>query len=80
MHLTRGLVDAFLKLEHVFLDFLPGNRVPSIHRVCCPRGHSLFTSTHTSTFQVAVSPSAYPAAFPQAFASETILFSTAACG
>src|SRR6266446_2379131 len=69
---TGGSVDAFLKLEHIPLHFLPGNHVPSIHRGCCARVHSILASCHTSTFHVAVSPSAYPIAFPWAFACETI--------
>src|SRR5207237_84827 len=62
-----------LKLEHIPLYFLPGNPVPSIHRGCGPRVHSILASCRTSTFHVTVPPSAYPLAFPEAFASETIL-------
>src|SRR5215471_5147978 len=69
---TCGSVDALLQLEHMPLDFLPGNPVPSIHRGCCARVHSILASCRTSTCHVTVSPSAYPMAFPWAFACETI--------
>src|SRR5262249_30611066 len=69
---TRGSVDAFLQLEDVPLEMLPRERLPSIHRCYCRRGHSVSTATHPSTFHVTGAPSAYPVAFPRAFASEPI--------
>jgi hypothetical protein len=65
-------VDAFLQLEDIPLDLRPGECLPSIHRCCSNRGHSVFTATHPSTFHVPGAPSAYPVAFPRAFASEPI--------
>ncbi len=65
-------VNAFLQLEDVPLEVLPRERLPSIHRCYCRRGHSVSTATHPSTFHVTGALSAYPVAFPRAFASEPI--------
>jgi len=69
---TAGSVNALLQLEDIPLDVGPGERVPSIHRCGCVRGHSMSTATRTFTIHVAVSLSAYLGAFPRALASETI--------
>ena len=65
-------VDAFLQLEDIPLDLLPGERLLSTHRGYCRRGHSVSTATHPSTFHVTGAPSAYSGASPRAFASEPI--------
>ena len=69
---TRGSVDAFLQLEDIPLELLPGECLPSIHRCSSNRGHSVSTATYPSTFHITGAPSAYPVAFPRAFASEPI--------
>src|SRR5713101_5018615 len=65
---TLGSVHALLALQHHACDFLPRERVPSIHRLSSNRVHSVLAPTCPFTFQAIVLTSAYPLAFPEALA------------
>lgn len=66
---TLGSVNALLALQHHSFDFLPRERVPSIHRLSFNRVHSVLAPRCPFTFQAIVLTSAYPLAFPEALAS-----------